>query len=65
MWIAEQARQYVAKVAQVPADDLRRLYLPGKSESAYCFLQDDTDSTHVAHFRRDRAEPLVVMLSAR
>jgi hypothetical protein len=64
MWTAEQARQYVAEVAHVPADDLQRLYLPGKTEFAYCFLQDHTDTTHVAHFRRDRDKPLVVMLSA-
>lgn len=64
MWTAEQTRQYVAKVACVPADDLQRLFLPGKSESTYCFLQDDADTTHAAHFRDGRAEPLVVMLSA-
>ncbi|MGH3458603.1 hypothetical protein [Aeromicrobium sp.] len=61
MWTAEQARQYVAKVACVPADDLQRLFLPGKPASTYCFLQDHTDTTHVAHFRSGRAEPLVVM----
>jgi len=63
MWTAEQTRQYVAKVACVPADDLQRLFLPGKSESTYCFLQDDADTTHSAHFRDGRAEPLVVMSS--
>ena len=64
MWTAEQARQYVATVAHVPADDLQRLFLPGKSDTTYCFLQDVTDTTHVAHFRNGRDEPLVVMVSA-
>ena len=64
MWSAEQARQYVAKVARVPADDLHLVFLPGKPKSTYCFLQDVTDTTHSAHFRSDRAEPLVVMLQA-
>ena len=63
MWTVEQTRQYVAKVVGVPADDLQRLFLPGKSASTYCFLQDDADTTHSAHFRHGRAEPLIVMLS--
>ena len=45
MWTAEQTRQYVAKVARVPADDLQRLFLPGKSESTFCFLQDEARDT--------------------
>ena len=64
MWTAEQARQYIATIARVPADDLQMLFLPGKPKSTYCFLQDDTDTTHVAHFRIGRDEPLVVMVSA-
>ena len=64
MWTAEQARQYVAEVARVPADDLQRLYLPGKSQS-YCFLHDKTDTTHVTHFRPGLDEPLVVMCQLR
>jgi hypothetical protein len=48
----------------VPADDLHLVFLPGKPTSTYCFLQDVTDTTHSAHFRSDRDEPLVVMLQA-